>query len=451
MENKFEKLRLFFEKIKSITFWDRIFHWKSIRTLSYDAYEEFKEFCNLLNSVSHELEESKNNIAILKNNEDHFRLNIQSLKSDVEHLQEQIEERDREISTLSASVATKDEKIRQYDGTMNKQDSKIASLEVKIEGFNKKISDLEQELTVLKQIEYDRRIEHDKKVATLNKIQERIQDERNKEVEERQREQLHKIETMKESWAKHQDKVKSVIKNICRKYTIEYVDKVPFKGNPDNAIKRCDEFVIFDAKSPASDDLESFPNYIKVQTESIKKYTKQDNVKKDIFLVIPSNSVEAIEQFSFNMGDYSVYIVTLDALEPIILSLRRIEDYEFVNELSPEERENICRIIGRFVHTTKRRVQIDNFFCREFLNTITKCDIDLPSEMKDGVLEYERSEKLNPSVEKRAKQISTKELQTDTKKIQKEAEAKGIIFPQSIQQDIKKLPLSGEEESENSQ
>lgn len=451
MENKFQKLTLFFEKIKSITFWDCIFHWKSIRSLSYDAYEEFKALCSEFDTVSGNLEQSRHRIAILENDNEHLRSESQTLEGETKNLRTQIQELDEKISDLSSSCATKEETIRQYNATMAKQENRISSFEENIMEFTSTISKLEQEIAIFKQTEEDRREDYEGKAATLEKIYERIQNDRKTEVDERQREQLQKIKEMKESWAKHQDKIKSVIKSICQRHTIEYVDKVPFKGNPDNTIKICDEFVIFDAKSPASDDLRSFPNYIKAQTESVKKYIKQDNVKKDIFLVIPSNSVESIDQFTFNMGDYLVYIITLDALEPVILSLKKIEEYEFVNELSPEERENICRIIGRFVHTTKRRVQIDNFFCREFLNTITKCDIDLPSEMKDGVLEYERSEKLNPSVEKRAKQISTKELQTDTKKIQKEAEAKGIIFPQSIQQDIKKLPLSGEEESENSQ
>ena len=49
-----------------------------------------------------------------------------------------------------------------------------------------------------------------------------------------------------------------------------------------------DQLIVFDAKSPANDDLSNFPKYIKTQTENLKKYAKHDNVKKDLFLVIPS-------------------------------------------------------------------------------------------------------------------------------------------------------------------
>ena len=43
-------------------------------------------------------------------------------------------------------------------------------------------------------------------------------------------------------------------------------------------------------------------------------------------------------------------------------------------------------------------------------------------------MEFERSEKLNPPQEKRAKAISTKELEKDLTKLNNEAFSKGIII-----------------------
>ena len=148
------------------------------------------------------------------------------------------------------------------------------------------------------------------------------------------------------------------------------------------------------------------------------------------------------------MADYTVYVVTLDALEPIILSLKKLEEYEFVEQLSPEERDNICRVIGKFAHVTKRRIQIDQFFERQFLEVLSKCEADLPRDILEKVVDYERSEKLNPPQEKRAKLISSSELEADSKKIRKEAEAKAIAFPASVQQGIKSLPLYNDQSTD---
>lgn len=399
MEAKSEKLNLFFDKIKTIGFWQRLFGWRQIRDLSYDAYEEFRGLVRSFDTIIKEIDRIKNSVAVLNNDNEHL----------------------------------KSEKI--------KQDKELVLTKERISQLSISMEQLKKENIVFKQTEADRKAKYENDVAALNAIREQIQKERREEQEESRRKEIERIESMKETWAKHQESVQQAIKMICEKHTIEYLDKVPFKGNPDNTIKLCGEFIIFDAKSPSSEDLQNFPIYIKSQTESVRKYIKEENVRKDIFLVIPSNTVDVIGSFSYNMADYNVYIVTLDVLEPLILSLKKIEEYEFVNQLSPEERENICRIIGKFAHMTKRRIQVDHFFTWEFLEILTKCQADLPKEILDKVMEFEKAEKLNPPQERRAKQILTKDLKSDNEKAQKEAEAKGIAFPSIVQKNIRGLPL----------
>jgi hypothetical protein len=237
---------------------------------------------------------------------------------------------------------------------------------------------------------------------------------------------------LKETWATHQSDVQGRIKSICQKHTLQYIDKPPFRGEPDNTLLICEEHVVFDAKSPAGDDLKNFPLYLKAQAEAAKKYAKLEGVKKDIFLVIPSNTLAVVGQFVYNMADYDVYIVSADVLEPLLLTLCRIEDYEFAKQLSPEERENICRIIGKFAHLSKRRVQIDSFFARQFIELAYRCENSLPTDIFDKVLEFEKSEKLNPPMEKRAKAINTRELETEHSRIETEVSAKGIVLPNDV-------------------
>lgn len=408
MDTKFEKLKLFFEKIKTINFWQRIFSWRYIRDLSYDAYKEFNELIESLESVQKEKEQFKNSKEILANDKLHF--------------EKKTTDQEKELSLLK-------EKSNQ---------------------LSNEASTLKQENTVYKQTETHRRNKYENDVAALNAIRAQIQDERRQEQDDRVKKETERFALMRKTWTEHQEKVKNTIKMICQNLTIDYIDKVPFKGAPDNTIKICDEFVIFDAKSPLSDDLSNFPTYIKAQTESVKKYIKEENVWKDIFLVIPSNTVDVIEKFSYPMGDYIVYVITLDVLEPLIRNLKKIESYEFVKQLTPEERENICAVIGRFAHMTKRRIQIDQFFAMEFLSVLTKCGADLPEDILKKVIEFEKRQKLNPPQDRLDKQISDAELKTNAKKIKKEAEAKGIVFPSSIQKDLKGLPLYEGEESDSS-
>jgi len=412
MENRFDRLNLFFERIKLLTFWQRVFGWRSLKNLSYEAYEEFKSLVGEVDRISKGIDQQSNAIA--------------NLEKDKEHLNSNIDTRDKVI---------------------NEQGKEIALLKQKVDQLGKDISRMEQENVAFKRDENHRQREHENRMAVLKGEIERVGNERNMEKDERQNAEIELLQSLKETWANHQDNVVGNIKRICQKHTIEYVENVPFKGKPDAVIKICDEYVVLDAKSPASNNLENFPTYIRTQTESVGKYVKEDNVRKDLFLVVPSNTVDVLDQFCYNMADYSVYIVTVDALEPIILSLKKIEDYEFVNQMSPEERENICRVIGKFAHMTKRRIQIDHFFAWEFLDILTKCKADLPREILEKVVEFEKSEKLNPPQERRSKQILTRDLEDDAGRIQKEAEAKAIVFPPSLHRDIGQLPLYEDDES----
>jgi len=385
----FENLKLFFDRIKSLGFWRRVFGWSKIRALSYDAYEDFTAMSESINNLNSEIIKREDRIKELERNTD-----ISSAR----------------LSDLNLAS--------------QKLENKVTILESELSRLNKEKTELSSKIARLEQSDQNRIDEFLKNVSAVKAIQKGLEDERNKLSEERIREKDEYFEKIRQTWQTHEETVKSVIRNICKAHLIEYVENVPFRGNPDNTIMIAGEYVIFDAKSPAGDDLENFPKYLKIQTESVKKYIKQENVKSDIFLVIPANTLDVISQFSYNMGDYYVYIITVDSLEPIILSLKKIENYEFVEQLTPDERENICRIIGKFSHIAKRKIQIDYFFSYQFLDILSKCNIDLPEDIYKSVQEFEKAEKLNPPQEKRAKQILTDDLLAESEKLAIEARDK---------------------------
>ncbi len=384
-----DNLRLFFEKIKSLGFWKRVFGWRKIRALSYDAFEEFK-----------------------------------SMAGEIDALNLEIGNRDSRINELDNNLKISSSKISDLSSSIQKLETKITVIENELSRLNREKTELTGRIARFEQAEQTRTEEYQKNVAGVNTIRTGLENERQKLHDERLREKQEQFEQIKQTWQRHEENVKSVIRNICKGHLIEYVENVPFRGNPDNAVLIAGEYVIFDAKSPAGDDLENFPKYLKIQTESVKKYIKQENVKSDIFLVVPANTLDVISQFSFNMGDYYVYIITVDSLEPIILSLKKIENYEFAEQLTPDERENICRIIGKFSHIAKRKIQIDYFFSYQFLDILSKVNIDLPADIYKSVEEFERAEKLNPPQEKRAKQILTDDLISENEKLADEVKAK---------------------------
>lgn len=349
------------------------------------------------------------------------------------------EELTKKISELEKSLSAKEENIKSLQNSTEILKAKLDSfekvktektqIEERLKLVENERNNLKNKNTSLLKEEEGRNETLRKSIESTNTLQQSLKDEKERLNDERVREAEERLEKMKLKWGEHERDIENHIKLICKNHAIKYISQENFphsRNKPDNSIEIMDQLIVFDAKSPANDDLSNFPKYIKLQTESLKKYAKHEDVKKDLFLVIPSNTLHVINQFTYNIGDYNVYIITKDALEPIILSLKKIEEYEFADKLSPEERDNICRIIGKFAHTTKRRIQIDQFFADEFLDTLSKAGSQLPREILESVIQFENAEKLNPPMEKRKKQILTKDLKEKSDQIQKETQMRDI-------------------------
>ena len=361
------------------------------------------------------------------------------LKQPIANDIDQIELKDVRISLLEKEAAQKDLNISNLNKQLEIAAAKADDFEqIKIEKVRteERLKLVETERNVLKNetISFQKAEEGRQKEATKNfaiavTLQQSLEKEKERLNDDRVKEKEDEFNKMKLKWSEHEKDVQNHLQLICRNNVIRYISQEDFphpRNKPDNSIEIMEQLIVFDAKSPANDDLTNFPKYIKLQTENLKKYAKHEDVKNDLFLVIPSNTLEVISQFHYNIGDYNVYIITKDALEPIILSLKKIEDYEFADKLSPEERDNICRIIGKFAHTTKRRIQIDEFFAREFLDTLGKAGTQLPREILENVIKFENAEKLNPPMEKRNKQILTKDLKETVDKLENEMHIREI-------------------------
>ena len=349
-----------------------------------------------------------------------------------------IDQNNSRIIELEKNLSSKESSIKELEKekdilnvqmkSLEELKTKKTELETALKSVSDERNDLKNKNIKLNNEEEKRILDSKKEIEALITLKQSAEQEKQVLNNKRVSEKAKEFEEIKSQWGRHEKDVENCIREICRNNIIKYIGQEDFphpRNKPDNSIEIMDQLIVFDAKSPANNNLDNFPKYIKDQTESLKKYAKHDDVKNDLFLVIPSNTLNVIDQFSYKIGEYNVFVVTKDALEPIILSLKKIEEYEFVDKLSPEERDNVCSVIGKFAHTTKRRIQIDNFFQREFLNTLDKAK-KLPREIINSVIEFENAEKLNPPMEKRKKIIYTKELKDQVDEVEKDMEIRNI-------------------------
>ncbi len=435
MDTSLEYLRRLLDKLKTISFWDRCLRWGQVKTMLVDANGDLQRIAPSLESLRAAGVKAESQLDVERNETKNLRESLQFTKVENVGLRDNHQRFLQEKEEFQKRIASLDEKNENYfrRGTELKQQNEILESQIQL---------LRTENTRYKAAEEQRKKEYDESIANFNKLTEGQRKREEEAKNEKHRQEIERLRQLKETWSKHEELVKARIKAICSRHAVEYVEKVPFRGSPDNTLKIKDEFIVFDAKSPWGEDLSNFPTYLKNQVEHVIKYVREEDVRKEVFLVVPTNTLEYLEQFEFKLADYTVYVISLDSLEPIILSLKKIEDYEFADQLSPEERENICRVIGKFVHLSKRRIQIDGFFAKQFFELVYRSEADIPKDLLEKVVEFEKSEKLNPPIEKRSKQISVKDLESESERLKSEANQKGILTQDALlSRELNKLPL----------
>lgn len=390
-------IRRFLDAFKNLSFWQRLFSWAAIRSLSYSAYEEAIQLAdNLKNS----------------------QVEVESIKRGKELLLQERNSLLQQLADSKTSLTKAETRLQYFD-----QETK------RLEGEN---NSLQKKLLFLEQGEDQRKREHDSRIQRVIGLQDNLEKEKQAINAKQLREAEERNDLMKETWKRHEESVMNHIKSICERNAIEYIDNVPFKGKPDNVIKVCDEFIVFDAKSPASDDLSNFNTYIRSQAESVNKYTADDSVRKDIYLVVPSNTIDILKKLTFHQGNFNVFVITIDALEPVILSLKKIEEYEFAEQLSPEDRQSICRIIGSLLYTSKRRIQVDQFFNSHILDLLSQTQREIPELMQEEIAKHEKAMKLNPSADRRSKEIKQESLEKAQAQLEGQSRIFRITTPEEI-------------------
>lgn len=287
------------------------------------------------------------------------------------------------------------------------EQTKTTSVQERIILLEKIISDLQSK-------DNERTERYAVNLEEISKVREILETER-KVLRDKLEEDRHlQLTEMKDTWRRHENNVETEIRLICKRYSIEYLGQtdVPFKGKPDNTLVIGELFMVFDAKSPATDDLENFPRYIKTQADLVKKYIKEKKVGNDIFLVVPDNTLQVLKEFVYEIGTYKVHVIPTQALEPIITGLKKTEAYEFGEDLDPEVKESLIRIVGKIVHDVKRSIQISNNISSYLIGSLNNLRI-LPTDLLGKIEEQEKAEKYNPPQEQRRKIINGEELEKD--------------------------------------
>jgi hypothetical protein len=294
--------------------------------------------------------------------------------------------------------------------------------------------ELTNELNKMKQEENAKNAVRDSQIEKYEQFEHNARERERRELQEKEDEMQAKEEAVRRTWQDHETNVNNTIKVICQEESITFVEEWHHEKKPDNVIKICDEYIVFDAKSPSKNqELNNFPTYIKDQASKLSKYANHEDVKKHLFLVVPENTIHALKNLTYHDSNYCVHVVSTQALKITMWSLKQIELYEFADKLSPEDRENLARVYAGSQSYIKRSVQIHNDLNEKGLELISQ-NMKLISKeslksLKENAIEFEKGDVVNVSKQNRGKIIDLEQEKIRQQEIKFKAETRTIIAP----------------------
>lgn len=208
-----------------------------------------------------------------------------------------------------------------------------------------------------------------------------------REDEEQRQKQMEEWDRM---WKEHENNVKSHIIDLCKKPELNFRtydnDNLPegFHGKlkPDCMVAFLEQCVIFDAKVSSSKNLQI---YVNEQVKSTAQKVKgNEMIYSSIFLVVPSEALKQIKRTYFYEEGYSFFVIPPEAISPILTCFKKIENYEFAEQMDPQERENIVDLIAQFDFHISSRNAVDFALMQHGLETLArtkKMNADLTKEI----------------------------------------------------------------------
>ncbi len=250
-------------------------------------------------------------------------------------------------------------KLSEIINQKNQLNFDLKAKDILLDAKNKRIYDLEARLK-----EKEKQVRDE--IEKLNYSGKQFQGEQARVRKEDEMKQEQEKENQSRIWNDHEIKSLNFMKDICKKEDIQlscYSNTKPppdFPTNlkPDFTVKIMDQYAIFDAKFSKSSNIST---YLKTQVkQSAIKYEGCSSILFPfIFFVIPSISISEIKETYFHHGQFHYYVITVEAFEPIIRTLKKLEDYSFTKDLDPEDRGRIIDAIANLSRRIKEQNAIN--------------------------------------------------------------------------------------------
>lgn len=286
---------------------------------------------------------------------------IEKLKNDLKatldenkNFKIEISNKDKEIGELNSKIETTNSENNDIKGQIKQLESTFNSLKSDHKIVQNERDTLKEAVIKSKNEEEQRKIEHDDKLNKLESARVALEKETERTRNEAEEKQRKEIEALGHVWKEHEDKVIAKLAELCQRQDISFMfhdnKNLPSdwdgKLKPDFMLQFLGQYLIFDAK--LSQNPEGLQNYISNQQvdSTYNKVKNNSKIYPTLYLVVPSEAIGFINQFHYYVHGYNFFIITTEALEPLLLNLKEITKYDLADSFDPQDRESIINAIS---------------------------------------------------------------------------------------------------------
>lgn len=263
-----------------------------------------------------------------------------------------LKQKNEEIGELKTALKEMRSEMDEKAGKSKQLYENYKNLEADMKILRKERDDLSARVAKFETTEEQRQKRQEDLTLKLEEARSALEDEKRRIRRDDELKQAEALQERDRMWNEHEQTVNAALREICQKpqYAFRAFDNANlpegFDGSlkPDYMIEFLGQHIVFDAKVTRSQDIN---NYIREAVKSTAKKVKGNPaIYPVIFLVIPTDAVAEMKQLTFVEGGFTFFVISPDALEPILASFKKITAYELADQFDPQERESIVNWIA---------------------------------------------------------------------------------------------------------
>jgi len=259
-----------------------------------------------------------------------------------------------EVSELKAELKAEQSEKDKLSGQGKALFAENTLLKAEKKSIAEKNDELKEYLAKFRAEQKRREADFQDRISKLDSAKNSLEEEKiriRREDEERQSQVLIQRDKM---WSEHETNVIAQLNDLCKlpEYTFNTFSNTDLpegfdgKLKPDFMVEFLEQYVIFDAKSSKSDNLQT---YISDQVKkTAAKIQSNEKIYSAVYFVVPTEAINTLKKRHFYEQGYSFFVISPEAIAPILASFKKIQTYEFAEQMDPQERENITSLIAEF-------------------------------------------------------------------------------------------------------